>query len=490
MSYSELVELLIKNNLEHILVQDVNNEPVISPLLATVQNSDILNYLERKITIIFPSLILFNDELIDDNNFGLNLILTSIRSGNHRFLELLYRSCVISVEYITKVIKTKLNISEHDEFAKILLASPYLAKRILDTSLINALEIGVLLDDRISNLYKCELFIQLFEKYTIQCFGLGYEYFICLLVTNKLDIDNNKETYLRYIKIFKSVKNSAEYILCQILRIITKPSNYMIVKLHVDQNKFNELIDFMFDNHKYDIEIIINFIMKFHSFENVEMLKAIIQKNMGNAEFLYGQAYNHAELNHSPHKIHLLFEYNMYEHVFKIGSDEQIAKFLINSVSNFYKNRARYNVAKSYLMMKYNYVNYVDKYLMYEKVFTYNINGNTLLRVAALVGDILLVRYLLNLPYYKSKFSSYPKFGEFYNTVCTCLNQYKDEQCEICHKRKFKTYYLSKFMIAKCKTDPKKYKTESLCYNCDKVENLLKDIIIVENISQVENVNS
>ena len=496
MSYQELAKLLLKNNLEYIIKHDnqlqanFGNdqneyiEPIISPLLAAVQNSDILDYLETSIAIIFPSLIMFNDELIDDNSFGLNLVLNSIRSGNHRFLEILDRNCVISFEYIIQIIKTKLNVSECDEFAKILLANSYLAERFLDTQLINELGIGVLLDGTISNLYKCELFTQLFEKYTAKCFGLGYEYFICLLVTNKLDIPNNKELYLKYIGIFNSIKGSAEYILYQIFKIITKPSNYMIVKLHADINKLNELINFMFDNHSYDMEKMFKLIMNLHNVETLALLKPIIRKNMGDIDFLNKKAYNCAELNHNPHKIHQLFGYNVYENVFKWGSTEQIAKFLINSVSNFYKKKPTYKVTKSYLMIKYNYVNYVDKYLMYENVLTYNIDGNTLLRVAALVGDILLVRYLLCLPYYRAKFCSNSIVSEFHRAICTCFNPYKDGQYEVSNKRVFKTYYLSKFAIAKCKKDIKKYKVKSLCCNCDDIKGLLKDIIIAEDTTQ------
>jgi hypothetical protein len=515
----ELVGLLIENNLCHIFKNNdetpikIGDKTFLSkelnfPLrLATVDNENILNYLEKNITKSFPDLEPFM--LIKEltKNIKYNTLDVMIRNNNHKFIECLLKN--YDQSYIFKELDTK-NVFE------IVIKNSYIFHLVsknneLVNKFVNNYNPNFLFEP-IGKSHR-DLHFRLY-KYIHQKKELDYILYISYIFEHDLYGQAlNKSHYINVVEQYnlKFKPKNEESLLCRILLKLFGTSEKFIHLFTIPKFSWiKKMIDFLMSNFEYyysyefNMTILTMVLLSIFNKHSIPIVKYIHDKiNSKKYYDIYFMGKRFIINNYNPRLVYTLINYNVYDEIFSNKNlyliPEVLSKIILYRGFEYIKNENKYSSKNSYLMEDNNFIEYMDKYNIDEKVlFTKtNIEGFKLdiISIAILTNDILLIMYLTHCYNKNFRFKN-DEYDDY--KCCDCL-RCSDESIACLTSRlisdihmgdefiEYKKYNLSSFMIY----DYKIFAgiSEKSCYCCYEMLDVIDEITYKENQTLVEYIN-
>lgn len=464
----ELINLLFKNNLSHILDENDNKEYdicgkkingellTIHMKLATITNEEILEYLDSNILKSFKEFKNFLLEVNICNQYPhkyINSIKIMLNQKNYKFIEILVKHYNDKKPIIIQYIKY-----DHILF-ELALNNNYL-KNEFKNEIINRMKNRHFLPsiDHIGLYLECadmkndektllELFIsacsfndltyELIEKYPIIESSL--------IEFNKFISPTDPETYL----IYKIINH------CYFYYINVNSFKVFINWLH-DKN-------FLYFNDSEGLALkLLNHIIYINKFgrysdkieESVKFIYNLILPKSPIFKNLEYICINYIYQGCNVYIVKSLFNFDIYKH---IHNSHDVAGILIEAILiyNFkrIRNNSKYHVKDSYLHKKDSLLKYVDKYYNDSSILTKKSNIKKLnlkidlITAAIIIGDIEVIRYLNSLKYKNFKLLS-PYNNYYEEEECRCFYDKKNnDRIKFYKESDYSTNFNSKFNL-------------------------------------------
>lgn len=448
----ELINLLFKNNLSHILDENDNKEYdicgkkvngellTIHMKLATITNEEILEYLNNNILKSFNKIEPFMLSVYIANMFPyrvgsyINSFNIILYNKNYKWIEIFVKN------FNNKKLKILEELTKNNsksEIIEILINSEYLSNEFEDFI------IDFIIDDNI--IIKNDKYIPVyFKKFIKQDYSVKKleSLFSKLLVYENLTLDileNNSD--------FDIILNESNKRV-----IITDPKTYIIniilnIKFGCSKNYkiFVDLLinkNYLHHNMQYQLLIhLINHIMEIYNNKRsnyhifIDVVDYITKKIIKDTPLHNNMSYyclDFIQQGVHPVIIRKLFGYDIYS---KIHSNANIIpELLIKSlvIHNFRRIRrtGAYTTKDSYLYKENNLLSYIDKYyhdpsiLLQRYHFDFGNVSIDLITAAVIVGDLDVIKYLLRL-HNSNCYISSEKFST--DRDCTCNKIYEED---------------------------------------------------------------